>query len=342
MSVKVSVIIPVYNAEKYITQCIKSLLAQTLDECEFIFINDGSTDNSGNIIKNYKKLDTRIKFLDQENQGVSVARNNGLNLAVGEYIGFVDADDYVNESMFETLYNTAKKNKSDMVNSGFNNVMNGRIETNNLPFKKDTNLREEYIKQVLLPFFLQSDGLNAIWNKLYKTKIIKEKNILFPKYISLGEDGLFNIKFLSFATNVRFIDYSGYNYRVVEGSATRNISKKDYFQRALEVYSMEVPEINKVLPDKQVIKKLKSIKLINSLVSFIHIYFAPSKDVNIYKRFIYVKNMVRNKEVRDALPIYIDSLEEIGQYEKLIISMIKRKYTLGLYLVTAYSRLRNK
>src|SRR3954470_7921673 len=104
MSIKVSVVIPVYNAEKYITECIESLLNQTLKQCEFIFVNDGSSDNSSQIINEFKKKDNRIILINQENQGVSIARNNGLKAASGEYVGFVDADDYIDCEMYETIY----------------------------------------------------------------------------------------------------------------------------------------------------------------------------------------------------------------------------------------------
>ena len=103
-------------------------------------------------------------------------------------------------------------------------------------------------------------------NKFYKNKIIKENNIRFPERIALGEDGLFNIQFFSHANSIKYIHYSGYHYREVAGSATRSISEKDYFQRALEVYNMEIPEIYEVINNKQKIKKLKSIKLIHSVI----------------------------------------------------------------------------
>ena len=105
MNVKVSVIIPVYNCEKYIEECIESLINQTLQECEFIFVNDGSKDKSEEIIKKYADKDERITLINQKNSGVSVARNVGIKKAVGEYIGFVDADDYVDSNYYEKLYN---------------------------------------------------------------------------------------------------------------------------------------------------------------------------------------------------------------------------------------------
>ena len=119
LEIKISVVIPVYNAEEYIIECIESLLGQTLKECEFIFVNDGSNDGSQQIIERYKLLDSRIKLINQENQGVSCARNNGLKIALGEYIGFVDADDFIEEEMYEVLYDSIKSDNSDSVISNY-------------------------------------------------------------------------------------------------------------------------------------------------------------------------------------------------------------------------------
>lgn len=343
MSIKVSVIIPVYNAEKYITQCIESLLGQTLPECEFIFINDGSKDNSAAIIKEYKKRDNRMKLVNQSNQGVSAARNTGLRIAAGEFIGFVDADDFVEKEMFETLFIIAKKHNCDIVVSNFESYMNGHRFTMNLPYKKNTNLSRLYIQEKILPNFLRSDNLNAIWNKIYRNNLIKANNIKFPEGISLGEDALFNIKYFSHSSNVHFISYSGYHYKEVEGSATRNFLEKDYFKRVIEEYNTEIPEINKVIEDKDFIKRLKAIKLINNVMSIVHIYLTPIKGESKRKQYILVKRMISNKYVREALHICRIELEStLGRYEKLIIKLIERKSTLGLYCITAYSRFRNK
>ena len=140
MGIKVSVIIPVYNAEKYITECIESLLNQTLQQCEFIFVNDGSKDHSGAIIDEFKKKDSRIILINQENQGVSMARNNGLKAASGEYVGFVDADDYIENDMYETMYNHAKQDECDAVISNLESEMEGRKFISNYPFPQNTIL----------------------------------------------------------------------------------------------------------------------------------------------------------------------------------------------------------
>ena len=194
----------------------------------------------------------------------------------------------------------------------------------------------------MLPYFLKADNLNSVVNKFYKNKIIKENNLRFPEGIALGEDGLFNIRFFSHANTIKYIHYSGYHYREVAGSATRSISKKDYFQRALEVYHMEIPEINEAINNKQKIKTLKSIKLIHTVLGLVHIYLTPTSEISFKERYGYVKKMISHNDVRMALPIYYKEYENLGRYEDFILKMIKRKFMLGLYLATAYSRYRNK
>ncbi|SFI28875.1 MULTISPECIES: glycosyltransferase [unclassified Bacillus (in: firmicutes)] len=343
MSIKVSVIIPVYNAGKYITQCVESLLNQTLQQCEFIFINDGSTDNSREVIERYKELDNRIILINQENQGVSIARNKGLCLATGEYVGFVDADDYIERAMYEVLYNSAKQDDCDVVISNINGEMEGHKVAIRYPFPVDTVLKKEYIDQELLPYFLKTDHLNTAVNKIYKNNIINENDVKFPEKVALGEDGMFNIEFFSNATSMKYINYAGYHYREVTGSATRNIVEKDYFKRAVEVYNMELPQIYTDKVDKVKAHQLKSIKFINSVMSYIYIYFTPSKDVSFSTRYRYVKNMIRNKYVREALPVYCsENHSKLGRYEKAVIDMIRKKSAIGLYCAVAYSRFRSK
>ncbi|CAG9613764.1 Undecaprenyl-phosphate 4-deoxy-4-formamido-L-arabinose transferase [Bacillus rhizoplanae] len=343
MSKKVSVIIPVYNAGKYITQCIESLLNQTLQECEFIFINDGSTDNSRKVIEKYKKLDDRITLINQENQGVSIARNTGLHVATGEYVGFVDADDHIEKDMYEILYNSAKQGNCDVVISNFKGEMEGHKVIVKYPFPVNIILKTDYIEQELLPYFLKTENLNTVVNKIYGNKLIRENNVKFPEKVALGEDGMFNMQFFSNATNMKYIDYVGYHYREVAGSATRNISEKDYFKRAVEVYTMELPNVYTGKINKVRVHQLKSIKFINSVMSYIHIYFTPSRDVGLSKRYKYVKNMIRNKYVREALPIYYSEIySTLGRYEQFIVDLIKRKLTIGLYCAATYSRFRNK
>jgi glycosyltransferase involved in cell wall biosynthesis len=344
MSLKMSVIIPVYNADKYIVPCLESLISQTLQECEFICINDGSKDNSRQIIESYQRLDGRVKLINQDNQGVSAARNAGLRIAAGEYIGFVDADDYVEKDMFETLYRSATEpNHSDAVISNYETELGGHKAITKYPFPVATRLDREYIERELLPYFLKTEHLNTVWNKIYKRTLIEANGVTFPDRVALGEDAMFNIRFFDHAATMKYVDYTGYHYREVEGSATRNIAEKDYFKRSLEVFTMEFPNSYIAHMEQGKARELKSIKLIRSVMSYIDIYFEPNKDLSLRKRYTYVNNMIRNPYVRESLSVYNGEMYQgLNRYERFLIDMIKRKSTIGLYCAAAYSRFRNR
>lgn len=342
MSIKISVIIPVYNAEKYISHCIDSLLEQTLYECEFIFVNDGSNDLSGEIIDAYKKIDSRVISIHQKNMGVSIARNNGLQKARGEYVGFVDADDYIERDMFENLYNMTKFHDCDVAVSNYQSEMEGRKVRSNYPFPTEIYLNKEYIEQYILPFLISSDFFNTVCTKIYRSSIILENNISFPENVPLGEDGIFNITFFCNASSMIYLKEAGYHYRKVQGSATRNIVDKDYFLRSLQVYEMGYPnELYKVI-NQEKLQRLKAMKLIHAVMSLIYIYFTPTKEITFKNRYKYIQNMITNENVRHSLPIFFDEMnEKLGNYEKFILQMMKRKSILGLFVATTYSRIRN-
>lgn len=343
MNIKLSVIVPVYNAEPYIKRCMESLLMQTLQGCELIFVNDGSTDQSKAIIESYQKINSRIILINQENQGVSAARNKGLSAASGEYVGFVDADDDIEADMYERLYSAAKSNNCDVVLSNYESELDGHRLVTKYPFPVDVVLTKDEITHQVLPFFMRSDQLNTVWNKIYRKIIIQENDIQFPERVALGEDGIFNIHFFSHMKTLKYIDYTGYHYREIAASATRNIANKDYFYRAIEVYTSELPLCYLNLLHATNIQQLKSIKLIHSVMAYIHIYLDPSAGLPFKDKINYVKRMIQHKDVRDSLPIYSKEMSaELGRYQKLLLYLIHQKSMLGIYCVTAYSRFRNK
>ena len=339
---KVSIVVPVYNCEEYLDKCITSLINQTLYDCEFIFVNDGSSDNSRDIINKYKLIDNRITLINQENSGVSVARNKGIKVSTGEYIGFVDADDYIELDMFETMYNAAKESDCDVVISNFEEELEGNKNIIKYNFTKNKLLDKDYINKNIIPFFIANDSLNTAWNKIYKNKIIKDNKISFPKGVCLGEDGLFNINVFSNIDIVKYIDYCGYHYREVKGSATRNLYNKDYFEKALEVYNLDILNYCKTNLSREEIYKLKSIKFINSVMSYIYIYLKPNQGIDSTYARKYIKNMISNNHVQEALDIYNQEVPIHGRYEKVILRGIKRKSWFTLYCTCLYSRIRSK
>ncbi|MDR0911886.1 MAG: glycosyltransferase [Methanobrevibacter sp.] len=183
---KVSVIIPVYNREKYLKKCLDSVVNQTLKHIEIICVNDGSTDNSLKILEKYANEDSRIKILNQENQGQSVARNNGMLIAKGEYIGFVDSDDWIDLNFYEILFTEAKDKNADIVRTTYKESF-----TNN---EKDPELNQLLKKKKNNNEFLNpNDHSIAIWNAIYRKEFIETNNIYFLKELRTLEDFSFTI-----------------------------------------------------------------------------------------------------------------------------------------------------
>lgn len=341
--ITVSVIIPVFNAEKYLKECLNSLIAQTLTSCEFIFVNDGSVDSSQSIIENYQKKDQRIVLINQENNGVSVARNNGIAIASGEYLGFVDADDYIEFDFFEKMYVAAKHAHLDIVTSNFNVETAGVIYKNTPIFPIEIPFDSSYIQQNIIPYFILNDGLNTACNKLYKKQFINSKNILFPIGVAHGEDGFFNLKAFNQATKVLFLDYNGYFYREVKGSATRNIYAKNYFELALIKFNLNFKTDFDIQIHPLEIQKLKAVRLVNTVISLIGIYLQPQKEIKFSQRFQFVKKMIKHLTVQDNIHKYwSECLENKDKYQKFILLCIRYKLYFLIRTANSYSNFRNK
>ena len=212
---KVSVIIPVYNVEEYLHDCMESVVNQTLKDIEIICVNDGSTDNSRKILQEYADKDSRVKIIDQENQGQGVARNNGIAVSTGEYLGFVDSDDWIDPDMYEVMYNNAKKFDSDLVETHcrlYNDYYkNFKILKHAGPLPVDRVFDYRIYKRYLFGTF------TAPWNKLYKSSLVKENNIQFAKF-RRTEDCIFAIKSRVFSKKITYVDKPLYVYRIRTGS----------------------------------------------------------------------------------------------------------------------------
>lgn len=218
---KVSITVPIYNAEAYLPQCLDSILRQTLDNIEIILVNDGSTDNSGRICDNYAATDSRIKVFHKENGGSASARQVGLEASTGEYYTVCDADDWIEPNMYENLYNRASSHNADLVISGhYTNYPDGK-QTNNNHYVF-TN-QGQYIKDLMLNLTAPST-----WSKLFRLDTIRAWHIDYTQGINMGEDTLFLYKFLCNPTKIVQDTASYYHYRRdMEGNTyTNNITKK--------------------------------------------------------------------------------------------------------------------
>ena len=201
---ELSIVVPVYNVEKYIIACLKSLTKQTFKNIEIICINDGSTDNSLKKLKRYAKKDSRIIVFDQQNKGVSASRNRGLLISQGEYITFVDSDDVVGLNVYERCMESFKKNHSDIV------VFEYLIYPN---FKNFEILQDHLYINDSFSATQNFNINNALWNKVFKKSLIVKNNITFKEDMIYGEDDLFRIMTFTKAQIINTITGIYYYYR---------------------------------------------------------------------------------------------------------------------------------
>lgn len=219
---KVSVVLPVYNVASYLPKCLESLQNQSLEDIEIICVNDGSQDNSLEVLQKYAAADSRIKVIDQPNAGPGVARNNGIKAARGEYVGFVDPDDWADKDMFAKMYQTAVENNADIVECGVmtHNEKTGKTKTKqgfaSVISGKAFNA-EEYPEYVF-------EGITSGWNKLCRRTFLIENEIYFSDGRA-AEDHYFTIAARLKAKTAVSLPEPYYNYLVRASSLTQSLSK---------------------------------------------------------------------------------------------------------------------
>lgn len=212
---EISVIVPVYNSGKYLKRCIESILAQSFKDFELILVDDGSTDSSSEICDEYQSKYNRIKVYHQKNQGVSSARNRGIKNANGNWITFIDSDDYVNERLLDTLFESQKKYCCEFVLTGQKKINGRDCQKREYP---DLFLKREDFGVIFDKNLMRFQ--KAPWAKLFKTDILKSNSILFDEKIHAGEDALFVYTYLLKIRSLSFTPGCGYIYDLHQGSLT--------------------------------------------------------------------------------------------------------------------------
>lgn len=223
---KVSVIIPVYNSEKYINQCIDSVLDQTYNNIELILINDGSTDNSLEILKKYKSKFSQIKIINQNNSGVSYSRNIGLKTATGDYIMFIDSDDIIIKNYIEQMMEYLQKNNLDIIKSSYKKFKKDISNCINVSFFKENY--KIINKNEINKLFIETTNFNSSCMQIINKKIIDNNKIEFENNIGFAEDFLFTYKVFEVANKIGYINNNGYVCRenIKSISRTGQINKQ--------------------------------------------------------------------------------------------------------------------
>lgn len=221
MNPKISIIVPIYNVEKYLDRCINSILNQTFSDFELILVNDGSLDRSKEICDFYQNIDNRIILIDKKNEGVSSARNKGLDVAKGEYVYFLDPDDYIDSDAIEYLYNLNTYYSADIscykMKTYKNEILQSKLNLN-----EEINIynKDEMIKE----YCISGKFLYSVCNKLFKSKLFID--IRFDQEIKYGEDALINYYLFIKAEKLVISNLQKYNYCINKNSTVSNITEK--------------------------------------------------------------------------------------------------------------------
>lgn len=299
-SPKISVIVPVYNVQKYLSRCIDSILSQTFTDFELLLIDDGSKDNSGKICDEYAKKDERIKVFHEENRGVSSARNKGIENAFGKYISFIDSDDDIIDTYLEVLYQYIQK--CDIV--FFQNIWINEDQT-----KLQISLNDSYsndpksIEEEIL-FLMHNDTqfnlLGYTWNKIFRSHLIKEHNIRFVENLAVAEDEIFTLDYCRYINNLMVLNAKLYNYYCKKDGLT-------YKQKSAEEWDLLAKSFINLLPyySNIKLKRYLSRRIAYCLINSINIkniftigFYSKYKEVAKYSK---IANM--NWPYKEALKI---------------------------------------
>ena len=310
--VKVSVLVPIYNVEKYLSQCLDSIVNQTLKEIEIICINDGSTDGSPQIIKEYAKRDSRVVVINKKNSGYGDSMNRGLEKATGEYIGIVESDDFAELDMFEKLYDLAEENRADAVKSNFYFYHSGTNQRSNI-------IAPDEVERIINPsddnhIFLQ---MATIWSGLYRRDFLKKNGIKFlPTPGASYQDTSFNFKVWASTSKAYFTDKAYLHYR------TDNESSSVKSRGKVFCVCDELAEMQRYLVAKKLFDKLNAVFI--------------QRKFDIY---FWNFNRLSWKNAYDFLMTMNREFKQHEQKNELVISLLDVEQKVTLRRIMSYPRL---
>lgn len=311
-----SVIVPVYNRENLIEECLTSILNQTYEEFEIIVVNDGSTDGTADVVKRMKRADARIRLIEKVNGGVSSARNRGLSYATGQYVMFIDSDDTIPEDYFEKLISAWEENNEEAL------ILADSPEEAALNQGKGIEVFDRNgFFQVYFMYLL-----NPPWNKLYKRSLIKEQELCFDESVSIGEDLIFNLCYIRILNPKKFIilhdTVYGYNQEGMD-----SLMKK-YHANYYAVHQRIFEEIKKTA---EIMEADDRERLLNEIrwEHFIGTFQNELKKGNaksLWKRFFYNSNIMKSNEYKETFekrkskmnPIYYPAYRS-GNYAFMVV-----------------------
>lgn len=329
MNQKVSIIVPIYNSEKFLKECILGLLNQTYKNTEIILINDGSHDGSEEISLDFAKRDSRIVYVKQKNEGVSKARNKGILLATGDYITFVDSDDIVLSTYIEDM--VLEADNKEYIMSGYKvwNMKSNKYKEFKCP-NFDGNIKEfinEIFKYISPPYLL------GPCFKLFKKSILLKNNIYFPEDISFGEDAEFVINYLEHVNTIKCIENINYIYRKTGNDSLSSVFREDKIDIFFRINSDLKKLINKYSNTfDEEIKKM-----------FLQNFIAYLQELFISDKYYKEKRLIFYKKINEY-EIYkiMNNIKNTSISQKMVYISYRTKILLPTYIAFQINNIRRR
>lgn len=340
--IKVSIIIPAYNCAKIIGETIKSVLSQKLKEIEVIILNDGSTDNTLEVIESLTYNDKRVKILSLLNGGPAKARNVGINHAVGEYIFFLDSDDLIDNDMLFDMYNHSVANKLDVCACGYQmeSVIDGKVNIKEFKFPAFVATNQEDFRERLMPL-IKSHMMYVVWNKLFRRMFIMENHISFTDFLS-GEDRLFNIETFKHIERFAFIDKPYYRYflRGKESLANKYIANR--FESTLKAHLDLIMTYKNMEMYTQKNKKYIEFVFIKGVMACFSQMFLPACPLSKEEKLNYIRTTIDMPWVKEAVQSYDEEFVYSKHVNRLLRKgNVKRIYSMAKLIFLMQTKFNN-
>lgn len=335
MSERISVVIPVYNVEKYLRQAVDSVINQSYRNLEIILVDDGSTDNCGAICDAYKNRFGNVKVIHKKNEGLGMARNSGIEIATGEYVYFHDSDDYIAEDEVEKLHNAIKKYGVDMAITGFTSVDDAGNILKIRKYKKEVfpgdKARTEMAPRLIGSAPDKKDSLEmASAGSMYSLKIIKKYNVRFVSERKLkNEDMVFNIDFLQYANGGCTVDSTGQFYRNNPESLSHRY-QEDRFERDKDFYRGMLEKLKDLQYGHDVIERLQRHFFIHILIAIKQINDRRGRH-SFFERYRMAKKLCGDDLVQKVIDEY--PRHRMGIRQRCFIFLVKHRFALALVIM---------
>ena len=296
---KVSIIIPIFNTGTLLRRCVESVLRQTLADIEVILVDDGSTDDSGRICDELEREDSRVIVVHKENEGVSIARNKGIEIAKGEYIGFVDSDDWIEKEMYCDLYDKAKETGAEIVMCDAVTKYDGKNDEEDTISQLEKN---RFLKKADIYPKLLMEIAGSACRCIYKRELLYEYNINFPVGLKFSEDRIFNILAIGHSSGLYYIKKAYYNRYIRKGSAV-NKYYENMIDIALDARNRTMQAIDNAWEGNKEYKKVYENQTVGFALTAINNEFYKNSKGTFVNKYNNIKKICKNTEIRNAIKV---------------------------------------